>query len=131
MTLVPPPEDALFVDHRGEESLVIRHVDRLKPFLVSVVSADDHWLFASSRGAVTLGREHADNCLLPYETDDRLHRNFGLDGVRTLLRVRTPKGGTHLWMPFAASAKGHASAASTSRRWAIGSSWRSAPKTSV
>jgi hypothetical protein len=94
-------QDALFVERDGEQALVVRDVDRLRPFLVSVVSAADHWLFMSSRGAVTLGRGHAENNLLPYETDDRLHANAGIHGPLTLVRVSTRDGGAELWRPFA------------------------------
>jgi len=39
-----------FVDLGGERCYVIRNVDRMPPFLVSVISSADHWLFVSSSG---------------------------------------------------------------------------------
>ena len=45
-----------FVDLRGERWYVIRNVDRLRPFMVTVVSSDDHWLFLSSTGGMTAKR---------------------------------------------------------------------------
>ena len=44
---------------------VIRHVDRMMPFLVSVVSSHDHWLYASSTGGLTAGRVSPAQALFP------------------------------------------------------------------
>lgn len=81
----------------------IDRVERMDPFLVSVAGNSDLWLFASSAGTLTLGRTDADHALLPYETDDRLHRLAGVTGPVTVISRGT---GTErqTWRPFAADA---------------------------
>ncbi len=37
-----------FVEFDGERYYVIRNVDRMQPFFVSIISNVDHWLFISS-----------------------------------------------------------------------------------
>ncbi len=75
-------------------------VEGMAPFLMSVVSASDHWLYLSSQGGLTAGRVEAARCLLAYETDDRLHTDHGVRGSLTLVRARTAAGETSLWEPF-------------------------------
>lgn len=72
----------------------------LPPFLMSVVSASDHWLFLSSTGGLTCGRVNAQRALLPYETDDRLHLQHGVTGPLTLVRARLDDGRDVLWEVF-------------------------------
>lgn len=74
----------------------IEDVDRLEPFLMTLVSPYDHWLFASSRGGVTAGRVDADQALFPYYTEDKLHHLSGLQGPATQLWVNN----SHYWAPF-------------------------------
>jgi hypothetical protein len=83
------------VDVDGEAMLRIDQVDQLPPFLMSVVSDADHWMFVSSRGGLTAGRVDASRCLFPYETDDRLHLSAPHTGPFTQLRV-----GDVTWRPF-------------------------------
>jgi len=45
-----------FVTVDGEPYICIRHVDQLNPFLMSVVSDSDHWLFVGSNSPFTAGR---------------------------------------------------------------------------
>jgi hypothetical protein len=74
-------------------------VDRMEPFLVSVVSPSDHWLYASSRGGLTAGRVHAEGALFPYVTDDLLHRAHEDAGGWTCLHV--DRGGARTtWEPL-------------------------------
>jgi hypothetical protein len=75
-------------------------VEGMAPFLMSVVSASDHWLFLSSQGGLTAGRAVAERSLLAYETDDRLHAGHGVRGPLTLVRARTDRGESVLWEPF-------------------------------
>lgn len=88
-----------FVDLGGERFYAIRHVDRMPPFLVSVVSSGDHWLFASSTGGLSAGRVSPETALFPYVTVDRIHESSPHTGPRTLVRVETA-GQTRLWEPF-------------------------------
>ncbi|NGP54438.1 hypothetical protein [Thioalkalivibrio sp. XN8] len=88
-----------FFDLAGERCYVIRNVDRMPPFFISVVSDDDHWLFLSSTGGLTAGRVSPQHALFPYITVDKLHESAGHTGSRTLVRVRAPDGPV-LWEPF-------------------------------
>lgn len=87
-----------FVDIDGEGFYCIPDVDRLAPFLMSIVSDDDHWMFVSSRGGLTAGRGDARTALFPYETDDRLHHPSSVGGPVTLIRL--PDGDAPPWEPF-------------------------------
>jgi hypothetical protein len=76
-------------------------VEQMEPFLLTVVSAADLWMFLSSTGTLTAGRRDADGALLPYETDDRLHRAVGRTGPVTVLS-RGAGEDRQLWRPFSA-----------------------------
>ena len=89
-----------FVDIEGERFYRIENVEAMAPFLMSLASPSDHWLFLSSNGGLTAGRRDPDHALFPYVTDDRIHDSLEHTGPRTILRVR--RGGrTLLWEPFA------------------------------
>ncbi|MDE0888777.1 MAG: hypothetical protein OSA40_04875 [Phycisphaerales bacterium] len=72
-------------------------IDRMPPFLVTVVSPSDHWLYVSSNGGLTAGRGNTDHCLFPYRTDDLIHQVHAFSGPWTGIRV-----GDALWEPFSA-----------------------------
>ena len=82
----------------GLEWYRIDDYDLLDPFLVSVVSPYDQWLFVSSSGGLTAGRRSAEHALFSYETEDRLHRSGGITGPFTLIRI---EGVDDVWAPFA------------------------------
>ena len=88
-----------FLELAGERYYVIRDIDRMPPFFVSVVSADDHWLFASSMGGLTAGRVSPKTALFPYVTVDKLHDNAGTAGPKTILRVWGDSEARY-WEPF-------------------------------
>jgi hypothetical protein len=86
-----------FVRIDGRSFYVIPDADRLPPFLMSLVSDADHWMFVSSHGALTAGRKDAGLALFPYETDDRLHKDAGTTGPVTAVRM----GGLDtVWTPL-------------------------------
>jgi hypothetical protein len=89
------------VEVDGAQWYRIDGLEHLEPFLVAVVSDSNLWMFASSAGPLTAGRTDADHALLPYETDDRLHRAVGRSGPVTLL-ARHVDGQREVWQPFAA-----------------------------
>ena len=72
---------------------------------MSVVSAYDHWLFASSSGGLTAGRVAPETALFPYTTVDKLHDNANSAGPRTILRVGQGSNAVH-WEPFNLEQKG-------------------------
>ncbi|MFO0582723.1 MAG: hypothetical protein U0229_10640 [Anaeromyxobacter sp.] len=102
LTPVPPagavPSGRL-VEDLGEPAYAIEHAEALAPFLVSVVSDSNPWLFASSRGALTAGRRHPGLALFPYVTEDKLHDAAGHTGPATALAVGRA-GRRSLWRPF-------------------------------
>jgi hypothetical protein len=88
------------IERDGARWYRIDGLERMEPFLTTVVSDSDLWLFASSAGPLTAGRVDADHAMLPYETDDRLHRAIGRSGPVTLL-IRVTDGRREVWEPFA------------------------------
>ena len=88
-----------FVEIDGEGFYAIPDVDRLGPFLMSIVSDADLWMFVSSRGGLTAGRGVSALALFPYDTEDRLHFVAGMTGPITAIRLDGP-GGPELWEPF-------------------------------
>ncbi len=90
-------EDIEVVD--GVEMYRIDPIDQIDPFLMTVVSNSDLWMFVSSTGGLTAGRVEPQQCIFPYETDDRLHHLGGRVGPVTVLRVGPP-GAATLWEPF-------------------------------
>lgn len=83
----------------GVEMYRISNADEMDPFLMTIVSSSDLWMFISSAGGLSAGRVEPADCLFPYETDDRLHGARGQVGPVTVLRVRNHEG-TILWEPF-------------------------------
>lgn len=88
-----------YVDVDGERFYRIENVDAMPPFLMSVVSDSDHWMFASSTGALTAGRHDPDRAVFPYTTDDRIHDSREITGGKTIIRIRQREG-AQLWEPF-------------------------------
>ncbi len=85
---------------RGSESFYrIANYDQMNPFFMSIVSASNHWLFISSQGGLTAGRQNPNNALFPYYTEDKIHDGADHTGSRTILRV-VREGTRFLWEPF-------------------------------
>ena len=87
------------VDIGGQRYYRIDGLEHMEPFLATVVSDSNLWLFISSNGPLTAGRVDADRAFLPYETDDRLHRAVGVTGPVSLL-TRGTGPGRERWQPF-------------------------------
>ncbi len=77
-----------FVVLNGREMFRISDYDQLPPFLMSIVSDSDHWMYLSSTGGLTAGRVNESGALFPYVTDDKLHQCFPFTGPHTLVRLR-------------------------------------------
>ena len=88
-----------FTEIAGERYYVIRNVDKMAPFFISVISNNDHWLFVSSGGGLTAGRVSPETALFPYTTVDKIHESTAHTGSKTLLRVHS-KDVTPVWEPF-------------------------------
>jgi hypothetical protein len=87
------------VDFWGDAYYKISNYDHMDPFLMSIVSESDIWMFISSNGALTAGRRNPDNALFPYYTDDRIHDSQDITGSKTILLV-TVGDRKYLWEPF-------------------------------
>ncbi|MCP4305377.1 MAG: hypothetical protein GY788_10965 [bacterium] len=97
------PVTGQLADLDGVEMYRIGGFDRMSPFLMSIVSNSDHWMYVSSGGGLAAGRVEPERSLFPYETDDRLYRAGGSTGPFTLLRL-VHDGSVVIWEPFAATA---------------------------
>jgi len=89
-----------FVLIDGEEFYQIQNYDRMSPFLMTIVSPGDHWMYVSSSGGLTMGRVCADNCVFPYRTVDQLHDCYRHTGPITLVRFLGEHSDFGYWQPF-------------------------------
>ena len=85
---------------QGEPYVLIRNVDLLAPFFMSVVSNSDLWIFAGSNSPFTAGRSHPDAALFPYQTADKILQHPDSAGAMTTLFAN--RSGKHwsLWEPW-------------------------------
>ncbi|WP_269538937.1 hypothetical protein [Cerasicoccus fimbriatus] len=79
----------------GERFSCIDNAEAMPPFFMTMVSATDHWLFASSEGPLTAGRESPDRALFPYYTVDKIMDNWNTTGPRTVILCEDQR-----WEPF-------------------------------
>lgn len=86
----------------GQTYHAITDVDRIPPFFMSLVSADDHWMFIASNGALTCGRKSADRALFPYYSADKLLDMVSVTGPTTLVQL-TLDGRAVNWKPWTVS----------------------------
>ncbi len=105
VTQAPAPDvpQGSFVARDGEEWYRIAACHRLPPFLVSLASDVDLWMFVTSGGGLTAGRVDADGALFPYLTVDQLHDAHHHTGPVTLVRVERGGQSALLWEPFGAA----------------------------
>ena len=90
-----------FVQLDGRTHYRIGAFQKMVPFLVSLPSDTDLWMFITSGGGLTAGRRDPDGALFPYRTVDELHEGHHHTGPVSLLRVTAADGSTVLWEPFA------------------------------
>lgn len=89
-----------FLNRDGTEYYVIRNVDQMPPFFISLVSDQDHWLFAGSQGGISAGRVSPETALFPYLCVDKLYDNALSSGARTLCRGHDSHNKMWHWEPF-------------------------------
>lgn len=97
----PSPHHSFATDGTSDngEWFYIDGVESFSPFLVSIVSDEDHWLFAASNGGMTAGRGSPDMSLFPYYTQDKLIDLAPTTGPVT--RIRWSDGSVRKgWAPF-------------------------------
>jgi len=97
----PAPRAAAgdFVRLDGELYACITASHRLPPFLMSLATDTDLWMFVASTGGLTAGRVDPDGALFPYRTEDALYQAHHDSGPVTLVRVER-EGCSVLWEPF-------------------------------
>ncbi len=89
-----------FVQLDGERCYRITNSHLMPDFLMTLASSSDHWMFLSSRGAVTAGRKNPDSSLFPYYSADKIIDAAGSTGSRTIIRCRDWDGAPVFWEPF-------------------------------
>ncbi|MCL3859662.1 hypothetical protein [Actinotalea sp. K2] len=94
------------VELDGRRFYRISAYDQMPPFFMTLVGASDLWVFISSTGGVTAGRQEAERALFPYYTEDKVTESAGHTGGLTVVRVRTADGGIVCWHPFAETRHG-------------------------
>jgi hypothetical protein len=94
-----------FVTLAGQRYACIRDVDQLAPFLMSIVSDSDAWLFVGSNSPFTAGRADPDGAMFPYQTVDKLLRHADGSGSVSAFRVRRGGSGPWLWEPWRSDAQ--------------------------
>jgi hypothetical protein len=103
MTLVSKYQDSHaaegFISVDGTEMYRISRFDEMPPFLMSITSDANLWMYLSSTGGLTAGRIDENSALFPYECEDRLHRLGGITGPISLIRLEN-EGRSVLWEPF-------------------------------
>ena len=79
-----------FITINGERFYEIANYDEMNPFFISLSSDTDLWMYLSSTGGVTAGRQNPNKALFPYYTDDKITERLSdgrfilLDGGRNL-----------------------------------------------
>lgn len=89
----------------GEDFYRISNVDQMNPFLMSIVSNSNHWMFIASNGGLTAGRKNSEHALFPYYTDDKLVEAADITGSKSIFQVTTSDG-LRLWEPFSERQEG-------------------------
>jgi hypothetical protein len=105
--VMPLAPDGGFVWLDGEKHYRISAYHRLAPFLVSLASDTDLWMFVTSGGGLTAGRVDPDGAIFPYLTVDRLHDAHHHTGPVTLIRIERPGNAPILWEPLSAPTAEH------------------------
>jgi len=94
-----------FINIDDETFYKISNFDKMSPFLISIVSATDHWMYISSKGGISAGRKNSDNALFPYTNDDTLHDIHEITGSKTIIKILGNKK-LYLWEPFSENYSG-------------------------
>jgi hypothetical protein len=83
----------------GQHYTVVEDYDRIAPFFCALTTDAGLWLYVSSTGGLTCGREDPDGAILPYGPVDKIHDSISHSGPVAILRWRTGAGWRH-WQPF-------------------------------
>jgi hypothetical protein len=88
------------VRFEGEDYYRISSYHLMAPFLMTLATDTDLWMFVTSGGGLTAGRVDPDGSIFPYETVDKLHDGHHHTGPITLIRTRRAGQPAVLWEPF-------------------------------
>ena len=88
------PANNWVVDY-GREYVVIENLETFDPFFLNIVTAEDQWLYCSSHGSLSAGRQSPDRALFPYYTIDKIIDNWNTTGPWTAVVTDG-----QLWNPF-------------------------------
>ena len=88
-----------YVLQDNQQFYKISNYTSMRPFLMSLVSHSDLWMFISSNGGLSAGRQSAESALFPYYTDDKISSGAEYTGSKTILRIKKADK-TYLWEPF-------------------------------
>ena len=98
-----------FVQIEGESFYQIKDAHLMREFFMSVTGGDNHWMFVSSRGALTAGRRNADSSLFPYYSADKISDLAESIGCHTIIQTADLRSTGHQneqepavfnWTPF-------------------------------
>lgn len=84
----------------GDRYCCIPDSHRMPEFFINLVSAGNQWMFLSSRGAITCGRQDADHALFPYYPADKLADMRHQTGPCTVIRILRDRQPVRIWRPF-------------------------------
>ena len=93
-----------YCDLGGEQFFRIANVQKMSEFFLSIVSAYDHWMFITSRGALTAGRKNSSKSLFPYYCADKIIDGASSTGSLTIVRIQRPDGQQVNWSPMSGPA---------------------------
>jgi len=91
--------DGVLTEIDGESMYCIKNFDSMDPFFMSIVSSSDLWMFISSSGSLTAGRQNYNNAIFPYYTDDKIHDSAEITGPKTIVRIYEATK-IQVWEPF-------------------------------
>ncbi len=89
----------------GQGFYKISNYDLMPPFFMSIVSDSNHWMFISSNGGLSAGRQNSGHALFPYYTDDKITDSADQTGSKSIFLV-TKSGKKYLWEPFSGNFNG-------------------------
>lgn len=89
----------------GQGFYKINNYDLMPPFFMSIVSDSNHWMFISSNGGLSAGRQNSGHSLFPYYTDDKITDAADQTGSKSIFLV-SKSGKKYLWEPFSSRYNG-------------------------
>lgn len=91
--------DGKFLIIDNEKYYQIENYHMMPDFFMNIVSNSNHWMFISSNGSLSAGRQDRNNALFPYYTVDKIHDYKNITGSKSYFIVEK-NGKKHLWEPF-------------------------------